>query len=170
MATVMTRLMQGEQQEVVNLVAMNTALNRATYALQDSRPDWSQYQTYMAANFARHAADAISRLIGRQRAVTKALVQRKLMFGVGDADERAAQRSVRKHGFPRGVQQAMVSLGADPLTLAFVKDSFLHAKPVAITYSMSKYLSSSSVITRERQCASALRHFANRIPAVSQPA
>jgi hypothetical protein len=170
MAGAMTRLMRAEQREDVNLVAMDVALNRATYALQASRSDWAHYQAYVAAGYARRAAAAIAGVIPAQRAVTKVLVRARLMFGVGGADQRAAQRYVRRHGFPSRIQQIMVSLGMDQITLAFVRYGFLHAKLGPVTYSMSRYLSSSSLIAKEKQCRGALRHFANRTPAVAQPA
>jgi hypothetical protein len=170
MARAMSVLMQAEQREIVNLVAMDVALNRATYALQDSRTDWANYQTYVAAGFARSAAAAISAEIPAQRALTKVLVHNRLMFGVGPADQRAAQKYVRKHGFPHRIQQIMVALGMNDITIGLVKYGFLHTKLGPITYSMSRYLSSSDVIAKERQCRAALRHFAGRIPAVARPA
>jgi hypothetical protein len=170
MASAMTRLMQAEQREVVNLVATDIALNRATAALQDSRSDWAKYQTYIAAGFARHAAGAISSVIPAQRAVSKMLVGHHLMFGVGPADQRAAQKYVRKHGFPHRIQQIMVTLGMNQITLGLVKYAFLHAKLGPVTYSMSKYLASSAVISKEKQCRNVLLHFANRIPVTAQPA
>jgi hypothetical protein len=169
MARAMRRLVKAEEQEAVNLVAMDTALDRAIGANQRSRTDWSKYLAYIAAGFARRAAGAIGTVIRRQHAVTKALVHARLMFGVGPADQRAETRYVRKHGFPRAVTQTMLNLGMNPIVLRFAKYSFVHAKPSSTTYSLSKYLSSSSVIRNERKLQSALRGFAARVPAAPKP-
>ena len=169
MAGVMRRLVKAEQQEAVNLVAMDTALDRAIGANQRSRPDWSRYLGYVAAGFARRAAAAIGTVVPRQRAVTKVLVHAKLMFGVGPADQKAEARVVRKHGFPRAVTQAMLDMGVSPVVIRFARYSFVHAKPSSTTFSLSKYLSSASVIHRERQLASTLRAFATSVPAAPRP-
>lgn len=169
-AHVMSRLLSAEQQEVVNLVAMDTALNRATYALTVNRHDWANYQAYLAAGFARHAASAIGSVIGRQHKVTKALLHAGLRFGVGPADQKAMQRYVRKHrAFPKAVQQNMLTLGMTPTTLAFAEAAFVKAKPNPITYSMTQYLSSAKVIRAERKAASSLRGFASQTPTAPRP-
>jgi hypothetical protein len=169
MARAMTRLMRAEQQQIVNLAAMNTALDRASAAILLSRPDWTRYQTYVAAGFARRAAAAIAAVIPRERAVTKALVRARLLFGVGPADQRAAQRWVRKHGFPGPVRQIMLTLGMNPISIAFTRQAFLSARVGPTTFSVSKYLSAGSVVSNQKSAANALNGFANRIPAVPQP-
>jgi hypothetical protein len=169
MAGVMRRLVSSEQREAVNLVAMDTALDRAIGANQRSRSDWSKYLGYVSAGFARRAAAAIGAVIPRQRALTKALVHARLMFGVGPADQKAEARVVRKHGFPHHVLQAMLSMGVSPVVIRFAQYSFVHAKPSSITFGLSRYLSSRRVIHNERQLASALRTFANSVPPAPQP-
>lgn len=169
MARALSRLLALQQRLVVNLVAMDVALNRATAAQLDSRSDWARYQTYLAAGSARRAAAAIAAAVDDQRAVTRALVRAGLMFGVGPADQRAAQRAVRRHGFPPAVRQIMVALGMDPITLAFARREFLQAKPTQTTYSLSHYLSSGSVIGYGMQAARALRQFANATPPAPVP-
>jgi hypothetical protein len=169
MARAMRQLVSAEQQEAVNLVAMDTALNRAVGAVSRSRSDWSKYLAYVAAGFARRAADAIGTVIPRQRAVTKALVRARLMFGIGPADQKAEARYVSKHGFPQAITQNMLNLGMSSVVLSFAKYGFVHAKPNARTYSMSQYLSSATVIRTEQALASALQGFANRVPAAPQP-
>lgn len=170
MAAAMSRLMLAEQQEVVNLGAFFTAMNRATAALTErSRPDWVAWQQSAAAGFAHHAASAIGRVIRGQRAVTHAFVRSRLRFGVGPVDLRLAQRRVRAHGFTAGVTQIMSSLGITPILLAYERTTFLTAGPLPTSYSLSDYLSSSTVITDEKNCALALRQYAARIPAAGRP-
>jgi hypothetical protein len=169
MASVLSRLLAAEQQEIVDLVAADVALNRTTGATIGGRTDWANYQEYTAAGFARRAAAAIGKVIPRERAVTRALIGAGLQFGIGPADQHAEQRYVRKHGFPHAVLQLLVMLGNNGVTLALEKDAFVHAKASANTFSMSKYLSSASVIGTERKCASALVSFANGVPAAPQP-
>jgi hypothetical protein len=169
MASVMRSLLKAEQQEVGTLVAMDTALDRAAGAVSRGRSDWAKYLAYVSAGFARQAADAIGVVIPRQRAVTKALIHAKLPFGVGPADQRAAQRYVRSHGFPPALQQIMLQVGMNSVTVSLAKYGFLHAKPNATTYSMSRYLSLAKVIRYEQNLASELRSFAGSVPAVSQP-
>jgi hypothetical protein len=168
-AVAFSRLLTAEQQEVVNLVAVAIALNRATYAFNANRSDWSNYQTFLAAGFARQAAAAIGHVIPRQRAVSKALLNRGLRLGVGPADQKAAQRDVRKHGFPRQIRQIMVNLGMNSITLKLVKSAFVHAPPDPTTYSMSQYLSSGRVINQEKKAATALRQFASQTPSAPRP-
>jgi hypothetical protein len=169
MAGAMRALLKVEQQEVSSLIAMDTALNRATGAVTRSRNDWARYLAYVAAGFARQAASAIDQVIPKQRAATKALVKARLLFGVGPADQRAAQRYVRNHGFPTAIKQNMLTLGMNSVTVSLARYGFLHAKPNATTYSMSRYLSFKRVISTEMQLASELRSYANSVPAVAQP-
>jgi hypothetical protein len=168
-AFVLARLLAAEQQEVVNLVAMDVALNRATGAQISGRPDWASYQTYSAAGLARRAAAAIGEVIPRQRAVTRALRALGLKFGVGPADTRAEQRYVRKHGFPAPVARIMLMLGNNAVTMTLAKSALVHAKPTTATYNMSQYLSSAGVIRNERNCARALVNFANGVSAAPRP-
>jgi hypothetical protein len=168
-ASVMSRLLAAEQQEIVNLVAIDVALNRAFGASVAGRQDWASYQTYTAALLARRAAAAIGQVIPRQRVVSRALLGAGLHFGVGPADQHAEQRYVRKHGFPTAFKQIMLTLGNNGVTLALAKSAFAHAKPTTMTYSMSRYLSSASVIGDEKKCAHALVSFANGVPSAPRP-
>jgi hypothetical protein len=168
-ASAMSRLLAAEQHEVVNLVAVDVALNRAFGATVAGRQDWADYQTYTAALLARRAAAAIGSVIPRQRAVTQALLGAGLKFGVGPADQRGEERAVRKHGFPAALQQIMTTLGNNSITLAVAKSAFVHATPTAMTYSLSKYLSSASVIADEKKCAGALVSFAKGVPSAARP-
>lgn len=168
-ARILSRLLGAEQQEIVNLVAMDVSLNRATGAVIRGRQDWASYQTYQAAIFARRAANAIRLAISRQRAATKALLGAGLQFGIGAADQRAAQRYVRKHGWPAAIERIMLNLGMNSTTLLLAKTAFLHASLSGETYSMSHYLSSARVITEESRCATALQQFAAGVPSAPLP-
>ena len=168
-ASLLSKLLAAEQQEIVNLVGVDVALNRAFGATVAGRSDWGIYQTYTAAVLARRAAAAIGRVIGWQRSVSVALLGAGLKFGVGPADQHAEQRYVRTHGFPAAVKQIMVTLGNNAVTLALAKSAFVHAKPGATTLSMSKYLSSASVSGNEKKCARALVSFANGVPPAPRP-
>jgi hypothetical protein len=168
-ASAMSSLLAAEQREIVNLVAADVALNRAFGATVAGRQDWANYQTYTAAVLARRAAKAIGKVIGWQRTVTVALLRSGLKFGVGPGDQHAEQRYVRKHGLPAALKQIMLRLGNNGVTLALAKSAFVHAKPSAMTFSMSKYLSSESVSGNEKKCARALVSFANSVPSVPRP-
>jgi hypothetical protein len=168
-ASAMSSLLAAEQREIVNLVAADVALNRAFGATVAGRQDWANYQTYTAALLARRAARAIGQVIGWQRSVTRALLGAGLKFGVGPGDQHAEQRYVRKHGFPAAVKQIMLTLGNNGVTLALAKSAFVHAKASAMTFSLSKYLSSASVSGDEKKCAGALVSFANSVPSVPRP-
>ena len=150
-------------------MAIDVALNRAFGATVAGRSDWASYQTYTAAVLARGAATAIGEVIPRQRAVSRALLGAGLQFGVGPSDERAEQRYVRKNGLPAAVAQIMTMLGNNGVTLAVAKYVFVHAKPTPMTYRMSPYLSSASVISNESKCATALLSFANSVPSAPRP-
>jgi len=169
MAFALSRLLAAEQREVVNLVAIDVALNRNFGATVAGRQDWAGYQEYTAALLARQAARAIGQVISRQAAASRALLGAGLKFGVGPADQRAEQRYVRKHGFPAALKQIMLTLGNNAVTLALAKSAFVHARPTSMTYSLSKYLSSANVIADEKKCARALVSFANGVPSVPRP-
>lgn len=169
LARMLSRLLGAENMEIANLLAMDVALNRATGAAISSRQDWASYQTYLAARFARKAAAAISGLVSRQRAVTKAFVHKGLHFGVGAADQRAAQRAVRRHGWPRQIAQNMEALGLGSSTIALAKRAFLHGTVGTTTFSLAGYLSSANVIRAEKSCVRALLQFSEQTPAVPVP-
>jgi hypothetical protein len=169
LAAALSGLLGAEEQEIVNLVAMDVALNRATGATINSRPDWANYQTYVAARFARKVATAMNRLVSLQRAATRALLRVGLHFGVGEADQRAAQRYVRKHGWPRAIKQDMLALGMSSVTISIAKAAFVHGNLGITTYSLSQYLSSASVIKDEESCARALELFASQTPSAPVP-
>jgi hypothetical protein len=169
LAAALGGLLGVEEQEIANLEAMDIALNRATGATIDGRKDWAGYQVYVAARFARRAAGAMNRLVSRQRAVTKALQRAGLHFGVGEADQRAAQRYVRKHGWPPAINQDMLALGMNSVTLSLAKNAFVHVNAGSATFSLSQYMSSASVIGEQKSCARALLQFAAQTPAVPVP-
>jgi hypothetical protein len=169
-ASALSRLLRAEDQEVANLVAMNTALNRATAArINRSRPDWAAWQEYQAARFARQAAAAIGHVIPAAQRVTQAFVHSGLLFGVGPADLQAAQRRVRAHGFPAAIRRTMSVLGVPPPWIAAGRAIFLQANIGPTSYGLTQYLSSASVIGAEKGCANALVRFAARIPVAPQP-
>ena len=116
----------------MNLIAMDTALNRATGATISSRQDWANYQVYVASKFASKIAGT-NRLVSRQRAVTKALLRAGWHFGVGEADQRAAQRYVRRHGWPSAINKDMLALGMNSVTLSLAKNAFLHVSAGSTT-------------------------------------
>lgn len=169
LAAALSALLGTEEQEIVNLIAMDTSLNRATGATISSRQDWAKYQVHVAAQFASKVAGAMNRLVSRQRAVSKALLHAGLHFGVGEADQRAAQRYVRRHGWPSAINRQMVALGMNSVTLSLAKNAFLRVNAGSTTFSLSSYLSSASVISEEKSCARALLQFAHQTPAVPLP-
>jgi hypothetical protein len=170
LARTLTRLMTAEQQEVVNLEALATALNRATYAhYSANRQDWMRWQLGSAAGFARNIAAAIPNVIKAQKAAASALVAKKLLFGVGTTDLKLAQRRVRKYGLQRGLVTVMQRLGLSSLLITDIVKGFVSIHPTTISFSLSELLSAPKAITREQQFAAALKHFAARTPSAGKP-
>jgi hypothetical protein len=170
LATALNRLMLAEQQEVANLEGAATALNRATAAaIERARPDWVAWQEATAAGFAIDAAAAIGRVERAQRVASGLLARRQLLFGVNSADLAAAQRQVRKHGLARSLLSSMRQLDLNGILIAFAQKEFLAGSFGAESFSLTDELSAPSVISTERAFATALRHFADRIPHVGHP-
>lgn len=169
-AAAMSRLMRAELSEVLNLKATVTALNRATEATyQRGRSDWLAWQLSAAARFARRTANAVGAVIHDERAVSRAFTRHHLLFGIGAEDLKLGQRRIRKHGLNSSVRATMQSIGMDALTIAFVVHGFETASFGQYSFSLTQFLSQRSTIAGERDFQAALRHFAARIPATSQP-
>ncbi len=171
-AALLTSLMRAEQSEVLNLAALTTSLDRATFATYlRGRGDWTTWQESAGAGFALRAAAAIGRVIKAQRAVTAALVRKHRLFGVGSLDLKLAKRAVRQHGLARPLVAAMRHLGLNDAAIALCAKSFRQAQTTfgVLSYNVSQVLSQSDAIAGERGFASALRHFAARIPPTSKP-
>jgi hypothetical protein len=169
-AGAMSRLMQAEQAEVLNLQATDTSLNRATTAqAARGRADWIAWQLAAAARFATRTANAIGAVISDQRAVSRALIRRHLPFGVGSVDLKLGQRRIRRHGLAPSVRATMQSIGMDALTIAFCINAFETADYGQYSFSLTQYLAQPSTIRGERGFQAALRHFAARVPPTSQP-
>ncbi len=162
--------MLAEQQEVLNLAAMDDAMNRATAARYlRGRQDWVAWQEASAAGYAIHAAAAVLRVIVAQRTAGAALSKKRLLFGVGSTDLSVAQRQVRHFGFAPVLSSAMSRLGLQPALIAQARQGFLSASYGSLSFSLTQFFSTSLVYTAERSFASALRHFAARTPAAGQP-
>jgi hypothetical protein len=171
LARSLSHLMQAEQREVGLLDALDTAMNRATFARYNgSRKDWVAWQEASAAGFASRAAGAIGQVITDQRAVARGLVAKKLLFGVGVEDLRLAQRRVRHHGLAGYLVGAMRRLGLTPHEIVKIKQGFLGVKPTGLlSFSLSEQLSAPNVLAKERNLQRGLRAFAARIPPAGRP-
>jgi hypothetical protein len=170
LARTLSRLMSAEQQEVVDLEALVTAMDRATFARYSaSRQDWMRWQEAAAAGFARQMASALGHVISAQKAAAAGLVAKHLFFGVGTTDLKLAQRRVRKHGLARGLLATMQHLGLSANVIANIVKGFISIKPTAISFSLSELLAAPRSIAREQQMQAALRHFAARIPPAGHP-
>jgi hypothetical protein len=170
LARTLSRLMQAEQQEVLALGALDTAMNRATAARYErGREDWVSWQEAAAARFASTAASAIGRVIPAEKAASKALVKAKLLFGVGSRDLQLAKRNVRAHGLAAKLVAIMTRLGLTPTLLAQVKHSFLTTKAINLSFSLSEELATPHLIAEQQAAATGLRHFAKRIPPAPKP-
>lgn len=169
-ARALSRLMQAEQQEVLALGALCTALNRATAARYErGRSDWVKWQLAAAAGFARKTAAAIGRVTKAEGPASRALIRHKLLFGVGAVDLKLAQRNVRKHGLARKVVADMKQLGLTQALIAHVQAEFLATKAANLSFSLSGQLAAPKAIAGEKAAAAQLRHFAARIPPASKP-
>ncbi len=170
MARDLSRLMLAEQQEVLNLEALDTAMNRATYAsFLSSRADWLRWQLAAAAGFAHHAEAAVGRVISAQRIVTHDLVARKLLYGVGSVDLKLAQSRVKHHGLAHSLVATMTHLGLIPGVITLIQNGFVHRSAKKLSFSLTQLLSSSFVIGDERMLITALRHFMARTPRAGRP-
>lgn len=170
MAATLSSLMQAEQDEVANLAALDTALNRATEASYlRGRSDWVAWQEAAAARFATRAAMAISRELVQQRAATRAFVRRGLLFGVGSVDLKLAQRAIRRHGLAGSIRATMAYFGMTAPLIGFSIKKFKSTSFGQSSFNLSQILSQSYVISGERGLRAALRHFAARVPPASRP-
>jgi hypothetical protein len=170
LAATLTRLMQAAQQEVVDLQALDIAMNRATAArYQRSREDWVKWQEAAAAGFASRTASALGRVTKGELAAAKAFARHKLLFGVGPVDLKLAQQTVRKHGFTAKLVATMRSLGMDGAAISLAEQGFRKANPGQQSFSLTDELRSAAVIKEQRAFASSLRGFAKRIPPAGKP-
>ncbi len=170
LAATLTSLMRAEQREIVDLAAMNKALNRATEASYErGRSDWVAWQEAAAAHFASGAAAAIGNVIARQRAATRGFVRTRLFFGVGSEDLKLAHRAMRRHGLARSIRAMMQFFDLTPTMIDFLVKKFDRTSFGQSSFSLSQILSQSQVIAGERGFQAALRHFADRIPPASRP-
>jgi hypothetical protein len=170
LARSLTSLMQSEQTESLNLLGMMVAMNRATEAKYErTRQDWLNWQQWSAAGYARRAAGAITKVIRAQKSVTRALIHKKLLFGVGSADLNVAHRTVRNHGLAQPLVTTMTQLGmSDPL-IAQITTLFKQTTFGTLSFSLSQYLAQASIYADEAAFRSALTHYADRIPAAPLP-
>jgi hypothetical protein len=168
-AGAMSALMQAEQNEIINLQALDTSMDRAgTAYYMRGRQDWVKWQQAAAAGFASRAAGAIGNVIRWQRVVTAALMRRNRPFGVGSTDLKLAQRQVRQHGFVRPLVTIMQQLGVGS-AIPVLQREFQNASFQTLSFNVSQVLSDSAVIASQRAFADALRHYAARIPPASKP-
>ena len=170
-AAALSRLLLAEQQQVVNLEAMETALNRATAAqIERQRPDWARYQQSAAGGFALHAAAATGRMITLQKAASQALVAKKLLFGVGPVDLKMAQQTVKKaREFIPMIGSLLLGFGVTTPMIGAAEVQFVLANLGPTSVSLSQYLDSTTLIGGERNLITALRHYAARIPHAGRP-
>lgn len=169
-AVTLTRLMVAEQREVLDLGAVDTAMNRATAARYErGRQDWVSWQEAAAAGFATRTAASIAPVIKAQRAVSKAFTKRRLLFGVGSEDLKLAQRNVRKHGLAPKLTAVMTALGLNTGELKIAKRTFLNTSFGQASFSLTQQLGAATAATKQKALAASLRHFANRVPPASKP-
>ena len=167
MAGLMTRLLGAEALEVANLDGLDVALDRATAAqMTYNRPDWAGYQLSLAAGFARHVAAALGRELPLQRALSAALVRRRLLIGLGMNDVRRAKRHVRRFGLAPALRRALHSFGITSTSGLTEKILSVTAGP---SISLARELAAPTILAAERASAKALQAFAASIPAHPRP-
>lgn len=164
-------LMLAEQQEVLNLEAMATALDRATAAqIERSRPDWVAWQQGVAAGYAIHAAAAIGRVERRERTVARLFKQRRMLFGVGSVDLRLAQRAVRRHhAFVPSLVSEMRYLGMSSILIAYATEGFTRGNFGSESFSLTDTLAAPAALSSESGLARQLRQFAAATPRATRP-
>jgi hypothetical protein len=170
-AKALTALMRAEQSEVLHLQALVTSMNRATEAnLLRGRPDWVSWQMAAAARFASRTAADIRQVIRAERAASKALVRRRLFFGVGSADLMLAHRTVHRHGMAPSVKATIASLGvSDRSVIALLVQVFEQSSFGNLSFNLSQFFSYAGTISGEQGFRAALRRFAARVPPASRP-
>jgi hypothetical protein len=170
LAAQLTALMQAEQVEVVNLYALDVSMNRATEAQYErGREDWLKWQQAIAAGYARRAAGAIVRVIRAERQVSRSLVKRKLLFGVGSADLNVARRTVARHGLTRPLVALLQSFGFDSSLVSHSAKFFRATDFGTLSFSLSQLFAQPAVFAAENEFRGALNHFAARIPPAARP-
>jgi hypothetical protein len=166
----LTALMQAEQAEVLNLYALGVSMNRATEARYErGRDDWLRWQEAVAAGYARRTSAAIVRVIRAERQVSRSLIKRKLLFGVGSADLNVARRTVRRHGLDHSLVALLHSFGFDSSLVSHSADFFRGTNFGTLSFSLSQFFAQPSVFAAENEFRGALNHFAARIPAAQRP-
>ncbi len=170
LAGILGRLMQAEQDEVGALQALVVSMNRATEASAiRGRSDWMRWQLSAAAGFATRAERALGRVIAAQRTASRALIHRRLQFGIGSVDVKLASRQVRRHGLAPVLRSAMVALGLGADVIAASVRELSGPAPPAVSVNLSELLASPTTIHTERTFRGALAHFARRTPRASRP-
>jgi hypothetical protein len=166
----MTALMQAEQAEVIDLYALDVSMNRATEARYErGRDDWLKWQEAIAAGYARRAAAAIVRVERAERQVSRTLMRRKLLFGVGSADLNVARRTVRRHGLTRSLVAQLHAFGFDDSLVSHSAQFYELTDFGTLSFSLSQVLGQPSALAAEDEFRGALNHFAARIPAAQRP-
>jgi hypothetical protein len=170
LAAALTALMQAEQAEVLNLYAVDVALNRATEARYlRGREDWVKWQEATAAGYARRTAATIGGVIRAQRRASRGLLRSHLPFGVGSADLNLAHRNVRKYGLARSMVSLMHSFGFDSSLVSHIAQYFRQTSFGSLSFSLSEFLGAAQQISGESEFRSALTHFADRVPPAVRP-
>jgi hypothetical protein len=155
---------------VLDLYGLDVSMNRATEARYErGRDDWLRWQEATAAGYARRTAAAIVRVIRAQRQVSRALVHRGLLFGVGSADLSYARRAVRHHGLTRSLVTLLHSFGFDDSLVAQSADVFRQTSFGTLSFSLSRFFIEPPVLAAEAGFRAALNHFASRIPPAQRP-
>lgn len=170
LAKALRSLMAQQVAAVANLIAANAALNRATTASSyRGRSDWVNWQLAEAAKFAARAAGALRGGMTAERSASRGLIRRHILFGVGSADLRLAQRSVRRSGFTSALVADMRQLTLNDAAIGYCRQTFLQASFGPSSFALSTYLDVSDVRAAQGAYIQALSHFAGRIPAATQP-
>lgn len=170
LASQLSALMQAEQAEVLGLYGLDVSMNRATEARYErGRDDWVRWQEAEAAGYARRTEAAITSVIRAERQVSRSLIRRKLLFGVGSADLNFARRTVRHHGLARPLVALLHTFGFDNSLVLHSAQFFRQTTFGPLSFSLSQFLAGPSVLAGESGFRAALSHFAARIPAAQRP-
>ena len=170
LAASLSSLMGAEQSEVLNLYALDVAMNRATEArYQRGRQDWVNWQAAAAAGYARRVVGAIGRVIRAQRRVSRGLLAHRQPFGVGSTDLKLAHRNVHRHGLTAPLVTLLTQFGFDSSLTTHTMQFFVQTSFGQLSFSLSQLLAEPNVIAGESAFRAALAHFAARIPPASRP-
>jgi hypothetical protein len=171
LARAIRALERDEQAELTALESGVISLNRSHTAQDErARPDWGAFQAGAAARWLLHAAAAARRQVNELRAVSRALLRRHYLFGLGPRDFTLARKRIHAHGLPSAVVAGINRYQLGPDVLATARFQIEQQMVGGFSINLAQRLAAGSVLRTRKAFAAALEHFASRTPDAPIPA